>query len=431
MSRNIIKLARGTKSSIGTKLTNGDLAEYEIVYATDTKEIGVVNMGLASITWSGALDYANIADNLRVATQNKKGAMSAQDKTNLDTLMDLLGSESEDADQIVNNIREVLDAFENFPEGTDLLTKFTELDNGKVDKLTTGPTAGTYTKVTVNTEGQVTEGDGLAASDIPSLPASKITSGTLGVDRGGTGKATFTSGEVLVGNGTSAVSTLPRSGIDSRASFPPSAHDHSGDTLKPNKVFSKYEVQVGNTIDDENSNLKITNQKISYGGKGLTLHAFDGNAPEQSDDAEITLKTGRSQEYIFNHNGFNMGSNKITNLGTPMTNTDAATKKYVDDSTTGFADEDHNHDDQYLKLAGGTVSSLIVEQELRTLELQLGGEYVFPKLTGTVGSHEGSGLLIRLKDDTANESTYIELTMSSLNMRGIPVSNTTIDGGNL
>jgi len=40
-------------------------------------------------------------------------------------------------------------------------------------------TAGTYTKVTVDAQGHTTTGATLAASDVPDLPASKITSGTL------------------------------------------------------------------------------------------------------------------------------------------------------------------------------------------------------------------------------------------------------------
>ena len=47
----------------------------------------------------------------------------------------------------------------------------------------------------------------LTADAIPSLPASKIGSGTLSVARGGTGVGTLASGEVLVGNGTGAVTT--------------------------------------------------------------------------------------------------------------------------------------------------------------------------------------------------------------------------------
>ena len=48
----------------------------------------------------------------------------------------------------------------------------------------------------------------LAASDIPNLSTDKLTSGTLGVARGGTGKATHTSNAVLTGNGTSAVNNV-------------------------------------------------------------------------------------------------------------------------------------------------------------------------------------------------------------------------------
>jgi hypothetical protein len=54
--------------------------------------------------------------------------------------------------------------------------------------------------------------------------AADITSGTLGVARGGTGATSFTSGAVLVGAGTSAVTTLSRSGIDTRSTFPAAAH---------------------------------------------------------------------------------------------------------------------------------------------------------------------------------------------------------------
>lgn len=43
--------------------------------------------------------------------------------------------------------------------------------------------AGTYTKVTVDTEGHVTVGDSLLAADIPNLDAAKVTSGVLGTDR--------------------------------------------------------------------------------------------------------------------------------------------------------------------------------------------------------------------------------------------------------
>ncbi len=52
--------------------------------------------------------------------------------------------------------------------------------DAKVDKLSSKPAAATYTKVTINTEGQVTAGTTLDASDIPKISGSKITSGTVG-----------------------------------------------------------------------------------------------------------------------------------------------------------------------------------------------------------------------------------------------------------
>jgi hypothetical protein len=67
-------------------------------------------------------------------------------------------------------------------------------------------TAGTYTKVTTNTQGQVTSGATLTASDIPNLDASKINSGTLAVALGGTGALSFTNNGVLVGSGTAPLS---------------------------------------------------------------------------------------------------------------------------------------------------------------------------------------------------------------------------------
>lgn len=87
-----------------------------------------------------------------------------------------------------------------------------------------GAAAGTYTKVTVDTKGRVTSGAAMVAADIPALDTSKLTTGTLPVNRGGTGVAAAiqggilygattalgaftaagTSGQVLISNGTGA-----------------------------------------------------------------------------------------------------------------------------------------------------------------------------------------------------------------------------------
>ena len=53
-----------------------------------------------------------------------------------------------------------------------------------------GVVAGTYTKITVDAKGRATTGTTLAASDVPNIDASKITTGQLGIANGGTGQAT-------------------------------------------------------------------------------------------------------------------------------------------------------------------------------------------------------------------------------------------------
>ena len=81
-----------------------------------------------------------------------------------------------------------------------------------------GVTAGTYTKVTVDSKGRTTSGTTLSATDIPALDVSKITTGTLSVARGGTGVTTSTgTGSVVLS--TSPVLTTPNIGVATGTSF--------------------------------------------------------------------------------------------------------------------------------------------------------------------------------------------------------------------
>ena len=75
---------------------------------------------------------------------------------------------------------------------------------GTLTLANSGVTAGTYVKTTVDAKGRVTAGSALAASDVPSLDTSKLTTGTLPVTRGGTGTTTATQGGVVYGASTSA-----------------------------------------------------------------------------------------------------------------------------------------------------------------------------------------------------------------------------------
>ncbi|MBM4250535.1 MAG: hypothetical protein FJ146_01020 [Deltaproteobacteria bacterium] len=69
----------------------------------------------------------------------------------------------------------------------------------------TGVVAGTYTKVATDAKGRLYHGGALVVADIPSLPASIITTGNLPVSNGGTGATNFTTNGVLLGNGGSNI----------------------------------------------------------------------------------------------------------------------------------------------------------------------------------------------------------------------------------
>ena len=73
--------------------------------------------------------------------------------------------------------------------------------------------------------GDVTTGV-LDAGRIPSLSTSKLTTGTLGVERGGTGLSTLTLDSFLVGNATSAVKLRTPAQVLGDIGAAPSAHSH-------------------------------------------------------------------------------------------------------------------------------------------------------------------------------------------------------------
>ena len=81
--------------------------------------------------------------------------------------------------------------------------------SGNLTTSTSGISAGTYTKLTVNTKGVATAGTVLAASDIPSLDAAKITTGSIAAARIG---ADTIDGSKLSNTSTAIFQSIAQSG---------------------------------------------------------------------------------------------------------------------------------------------------------------------------------------------------------------------------
>ena len=131
----------------------------------------------------------------------------------------------------------------------------TALD-GKVDKLAVKPTAGAYTKVTINEEGQVTAATTLAASDIPDLATAKVT----------------TLGGYVKGADKSALA--------------------ASDTL--NAALAKLENKADEKVVANNAITGATKCKITYDSKGLVTAGADltlNDLPALTSE-KVTLMTG-------------------------------------------------------------------------------------------------------------------------------------------
>ena len=138
-----------------------------------------------------------------------------------------------DYDAIVTKDPDTLYYVQKEGEAIDI---YEELDK-KLDKLTTKPTAGTYTKVTINGEGQVTAGASLQASDIPELASNKVTAMT-GYEKAST---------------ASAIS--------------------ASDSL--NTAVGKLEKALDNKVDANSAITGATKTKITYDSKGLVTAGED------------------------------------------------------------------------------------------------------------------------------------------------------------
>lgn len=180
----------------------------------------------------------------------------------------------------------------------------TALD-GKVDKLSTKPTAGTYTKVDINAEGQVTSGTTLQASDIPSLNLTKISDVTTTTNElnqlheAGAVKSDFeklhaitaTSDELNTLDGITA-STSELNILDGATLTTAELNTLDGITATTTElncvdgVTSPIQTQLDSKVDENAAITGATKCKITYDSKGLVTGGAD---LQQSDIPALNL----------------------------------------------------------------------------------------------------------------------------------------------
>lgn len=166
---------------------------------TDVPFQAKLSLRLTGANWGEILgdiqdqpDLINLVDNATGAIQGEveeiSANLSALGTTVSDNYIELDGKISDNATAINNHIADKTNPHEvtkaqvglgNVDNTSDLNKPIstatqTALD-GKIDKLSTKPTAGTYTKVTITNEGLVSDGTTLSEADIPSLHLTKIT----------------------------------------------------------------------------------------------------------------------------------------------------------------------------------------------------------------------------------------------------------------
>jgi hypothetical protein len=186
---------------------------------------------------AGVLKYSSNLQGANTTGTYSVYATQTLDSANGQSIFEITSSLSGDYSTITNTVRRGLGIAQTawVKDGSYSVTRGINNANQIFDLVGTAagnltillPTGATATETYATREWSA----GQYAATSHTHSATAITSGTLGVARGGTGATTHTSGNVLIGAGTSAITSLSRSGIDTRTVFPSNWDAVSGNYL--------------------------------------------------------------------------------------------------------------------------------------------------------------------------------------------------------
>ena len=157
----------------------------------------------------------------------------------------------------------------------------------------------TITSLTVDDYGRVTAATG---ADI-AIGASAITSGTLGVERGGTGQSSFTTGAILVGNGTGGLQTLANS-----------TYTATG-TGAANNTVSSLSVDAYGRVTAATFSA-ISGLTVGQGGTGRSTFTTNGIIYGNSTDGQLVTAAAGTSDQTWSNQILT-----VTNAGVPVWST--------------------------------------------------------------------------------------------------------------
>jgi hypothetical protein len=161
----------------------------------------------------------------------------------------------------------------------------------------------------------------------------------------------------------------------------------------------------------------VTGQSISSDSSNLYMNVPSGDGIQFWSNGSATMSLA-SNNIIYVYDPFSMGNNKITNLGTPTSDYDASTKKYVDDNAGSSgantslnnlsANGESHFDDRYLNDSGSQTKS---------------GATTFTGTTSmnatvNLGNSSADNINLKGKLDVINNTTVSQILYSSMYTSG-------------